>query len=176
MMDIVGILIPFFMSLAVALIAIWLQRWLSDRKEFHKILKNLLFEINENIEIATGLLPMISENIEVAKKEKKETAFPMVPFYDLAWISARNSGQFDRIPRPVLRELLHVYFDIHVMNNMIRTREQLKISPLYITPEYPEIHVHFLETIEDFTSNALLTHLKLTKGVLDKYVKQITDC
>ena len=150
------ILITFFLSLTVALIAILVDRKISDRKGFHKMLKNISFEISENTEIAESLLPMIAENIELARQKQQETAFPIVPFYDFAWVNAKNSGQLDCVQNSLIRELSLTYFDVHAVNGMTNTRERLKVSSLFVTAEYREIHLHYLEAIEDFVKNKLI--------------------
>jgi hypothetical protein len=80
-------------SLFVALLAVWFDRRIGDKKELDSVISALGFEIVENISIAKTITEKAENEIKTFQTNQISFA-PMPTFSNIAYFRAKNTGCF----------------------------------------------------------------------------------
>ncbi len=122
-------------SLFVALLAVWFDRRIGDKKNLDSVISALDFEIVENISIAKTITEK-AEN-EIKTFQTNQIGFALMPtFSDIAYFRAKNTGIFldfvnknkSGIERELLKDLHECYTAMRLVNKMIASQQGVKIK------------------------------------------------
>jgi len=128
--------------LAIALITVWFDRKLRDKKELDSLIDGTIFELTENLRIARTIKHTINSELETIK----QGGWPPTPdptFLDLAYSRAKLSGVFfDFIRKKKLNALIkkldNCYAALQVVNYQTGNINQAKFEVLTKTSLLPK--------------------------------------
>ena len=136
----ISYIITFVGSLLVALIAIRYSQNRSEKNAYKQLYKNLLIEIQDNLERCDHLPKLVDGDLKRDVKNE-ESLFGMPLFYGDVWRSLRVRGQLNRIAneeRDLYRTLKMLYEHIDMTNRLLLSYENRKTEPIFDVKKYKE--------------------------------------
>jgi len=139
------LIIQILCSLAIALIAVWFDRKLRDKRELVSILDSLVFELAENLSIARTIKSGIDNEVELTKRGGWSPT-PKPIFMDIAYSRAILSETFfDFVHKKhlnvLMKKLFECYAAFQVVNQNTRILNEAKFEVLTqpsLLPKYIE--------------------------------------
>jgi len=121
-------ILTLFVALFVALCSVRYAQWLSEKRAHEQLLRNLLDEVKDNLELCDTLPGLIDADLK-ASIDNEESLFGLPLFYDDVWKSIRAKGQLNRIERTLYEKSMMLYQQINMTNRLLISYEQRKIEP-----------------------------------------------
>ena len=121
-------ILTLFVALFVALCSVKYAQRLSEKRTHEQLLKNLVSEVEDNLELCDDLPGLIDDDLE-ASIDNEESLFGLPLFYDDVWNSIRAKGQLNRIERTMYKKSMMLYQQIDMTNRLLLSYEQRKIEP-----------------------------------------------
>ena len=118
---------PYILTLFVALCSVKYAQWLSEKRAHEQLLKNLLDEVEDNLELCNTLSGEINNDLKMSINNK-ESLFGLPLFHDAVWNSIRVKGRLNRIEYTLYKKLVVLYEQIDITNRLLLSYEQRKIE------------------------------------------------
>ncbi len=115
------------LTLFIALCSVRYAQWLSEKKTHKQLLKNLVSEVEDNLEMSSTLPGLIDDDLKKSI-DNEESLFGLPLFYDDVWNSIRAKGQLNCIERALYGKLMMLYQQIDMTNRLLLSYEQRKIE------------------------------------------------
>lgn len=118
---------PYILTLFIALCSVRYAQRLSEKRTHEQLLKNLLDEVKDNLELCDTLPGLIDDDLKKSI-DNEESLFGLPLFYDDVWNSIRAKGQLNRIEHTLYKKLVVLYEQIDITNRLLLSYEQRKIE------------------------------------------------
>ena len=164
-------------SLVIALIAVWFDRKLRDKKELDSLLDSIIFELTENLRIARTIKHTINNDL----KTIRQGGWPPTPdpaYLDIAYSRATLSEVFFDFIRKkkldaLIKKLHECYAALQIVNHQTRILNEEKFGvltkPSLLTKRIEEILQKRKEVIIKVIEPAIIELLLLSAQIEPKF-------
>ncbi|MFB0567254.1 MAG: hypothetical protein ACETVM_01545 [Candidatus Bathyarchaeia archaeon] len=175
------LIIQILSSLAMALVVVWFDRKLRDKKELDSLIDSLIFELTQNLRIARTIKHTINNELKTIRKG----GWPPTPdptFLDLAYSRATLSEAFfdfilKRRMSAFIKKLYDCYASLQIVNYQTRNINEAKfdvlIRPSGLPKRIEEILQKRKEVIVKVIEPAIIELLLLSAQIEPKFQDMI---